>query len=39
MTYFSTPRHVEIKDGDQTVAAAKMTPSREADGTARVSLP
>jgi hypothetical protein len=33
MTYPSTPRHVEIKDGHQTVAAVKMTTSREADGT------
>jgi hypothetical protein len=33
-----TPRHVEIKDGDQTVAAAQVTTSQEADGTAQASL-
>jgi hypothetical protein len=33
-----TPRHVEIKDGDQTVAAAEVTTSPEADGAAQVSL-
>jgi hypothetical protein len=33
-----TPRHVEIKDGDQTVAAAEVTTSQEADGTAQASL-
>jgi hypothetical protein len=38
MTDPGTPRHVEIKDGDQTVAAAKVTTSREADGTAQASL-
>ena len=31
-------RHVEIKDGDQTVAAAEVTTSPEAGGTAQVSL-
>ena len=30
-------RHVEIKDGDQTVAAADVT-TEEAEGTARASL-
>jgi hypothetical protein len=39
MTDPSTPRHVEIKDGDQTVAAAEVTTSPEPDGTARASLP
>jgi hypothetical protein len=33
-----TPRHVEIKDGDQTVAAAEVTTAPEADGTAQASL-
>jgi hypothetical protein len=33
-----TSRHVEIKDGDQTVAAAEVTTSQEADGTAQASL-
>jgi hypothetical protein len=33
-----TPRHIEVKDGDQTVAAAEVTTSGEADGTARTSL-
>jgi hypothetical protein len=33
-----TPRHVEIKDGDQTVAAAEVTTSPEVDGTAQASL-
>ncbi|HXL88041.1 MAG TPA: hypothetical protein VN969_03495 [Streptosporangiaceae bacterium] len=33
-----TPQHIEIKDGDQTVAAAEVTTSGEADGTARASL-
>ena len=38
MTSPDTPRHIEIKDGDQTVAAAEVTISREAGGTARASL-
>lgn len=33
-----TSRHVEIKDGDQTVAAAEVTTSKEADGTVQASL-
>ena len=33
-----TPRHIEIKDGDQTVATAEVTTSQEADGTAQASL-
>jgi uncharacterized phage protein gp47/JayE len=35
MTSPDTPRHIEIKDGDQTVAAADVTT---AGGTARASL-
>lgn len=38
MTDPDTPRHVEIKDGDRTVAAAEVTTSQEADGTAQASL-
>ena len=38
MTDPDTSRHIEIKDGDQTVAAAEVTTSHEADGTARASL-
>lgn len=38
MTSPDTPRHVEIKDGAQTVAAAEVTTSQEADGTAKASL-
>jgi hypothetical protein len=38
MTNPEAPRHVEIKDGDQTVAAAKVTTSQNAGGTARASL-
>jgi len=38
MTSSDTPRYIEIKDGDQTVAAAEVTTSSEADGTARASL-
>ena len=34
----SAPRHVEIKDGDQTVAAAEVTTSPEPGGTAQASL-
>lgn len=33
-----TPRHIEVKEGDQTVAAAEVTTSQEADGTAQASL-
>jgi hypothetical protein len=33
-----TPRHVEVKDGDQTVAAAEVTTVKGAAGTARTSL-
>jgi uncharacterized phage protein gp47/JayE len=38
MTSPDTARHVEIKDGDQTVAAAEVTTSGRAGGTARASL-
>jgi hypothetical protein len=37
----STPdpaRHVEVRDGDQIVAAAEVTTARGPDGTARTSL-
>jgi hypothetical protein len=33
-----TPLHVEVKEGDQTVAAAEVTTSQEADATAQASL-
>jgi RecB family exonuclease len=33
-----TPRHVEVKDGDQTIAAAEVTTAEGAEGTARTSL-
>jgi hypothetical protein len=36
MTDQDAPRHVEIKAGDQTVAAAEVSPAP--DGTARASL-
>src|SRR5205823_10228470 len=32
------PRHVEVKDGGQTVAAAEVTPCERAAGTVRTSL-
>ena len=38
MTDPRTPRHVEIKDGDQTVAAAEVTTSPEPGATAQASL-
>jgi hypothetical protein len=38
MTGPDTPRHVEIKDGGQTVAAAEVTTSTGADRTVRTSL-
>jgi uncharacterized phage protein gp47/JayE len=38
MTDPGTSRHVEIKDGDQTVAAAEVTTSQQAGGTAQASL-
>jgi uncharacterized phage protein gp47/JayE len=33
-----TSRHIEIKDGDQTVAAAEVATSQQAGGTAQASL-
>jgi uncharacterized phage protein gp47/JayE len=33
-----TPRYIEVKDGDQTVAAAEVTTSQEDAGTAQASL-
>jgi hypothetical protein len=38
MTNPNTSRHIEIKDGDQTVAAAEVTTSQEGGGTAQASL-
>jgi hypothetical protein len=38
MTNPDTSRHIEIKDGDRTVAAAEVAASQEAGGTARASL-
>jgi len=38
MTNPETSRHVEIKDGDQTIAAAEVTVSGETAGTVRASL-
>jgi hypothetical protein len=38
MTDPGAPRHVEIKDGDQKVAAAEVTTSPGPHGTAHVSL-
>jgi hypothetical protein len=38
MTSPNTPRHVEIKDGDQTVATAEVTAPEEGGGTARTSM-
>ena len=38
MTHPDTPRHVEIKVGDQTVAAAEVTTAAGPEGTARTSL-
>jgi len=38
MTDPATSRHVEIKDGDQTVAAAEVTTSQPSGGTAQASL-
>jgi hypothetical protein len=32
------PRHVEVKEGGQTVAAAEVTTAEGAEGTARTSL-
>lgn len=38
MTDPDKPRHIEIKDGNRTVAAAEVTTSKGAEGTARTSL-
>ena len=38
MTHPETPRYVEVKDGDHTVAAAEVTTARGPAGTARTSL-
>ena len=38
MTESDCSRHIEIKDGDQTVAAAEVTTAQGAEGTARTSL-
>jgi uncharacterized phage protein gp47/JayE len=38
MTDPETSRHVEIKDGDQTIAAAEVAVSQESAGTVRASL-
>jgi len=38
MTDPGTPQHVEIKDGEDTVAAAEVTTSPEPGGTAHASL-
>jgi hypothetical protein len=38
MTSPGKSRHVEVKDGDQTVAAAEVTTAGQAEGTVRTSL-
>jgi len=38
MTNPDKSRRVEVKDGDQTVAAAEVTPVEHAEGTVRASL-
>ena len=38
MTSEDKCRHVEVKDGDQTVAAAEVTTVHNAEGTVRTSL-
>ena len=38
MTNPDTSRHIEIKDGDQTLAAAEVVASQETGGTVRASL-
>jgi len=38
MTNPDTPRHIEIRDGDQTIAAAEVMTRGEAGKTARVLL-
>ena len=38
MTSPDKSRHIEVKDGDQTVAAAEVTTPDNAEGTVRTSL-
>lgn len=38
MTDPGIQRHIEVKDGDRTVAAAEVTTSREPDATVQASL-
>ena len=38
MTDSGLHRHIEVKDGDETVAAADVTTPPEAEGTAQASL-
>ena len=38
MTNPDTSRHIEVKDGSQTVVAAEVAASQEAGGTVRASL-
>ena len=38
MTSPRNPRHVEVKEGDQIVAAAEVTTSGQTGGTVRTSL-
>jgi hypothetical protein len=38
MTGPDKPRHIEVKDGDQTVCAAEVTACGQVDGTVRTSL-
>jgi hypothetical protein len=38
MTNPDASRHVEVKDGDQSIAAADVTTAAGAEGTARASL-
>ena len=38
MTDPDTPRHVEIRDGDHTIATAEVMTCEEATGTARIWL-
>jgi hypothetical protein len=38
MTDPDMPRHIEVKEGDRTVAAAEVTTARGPEGTARTSL-
>jgi hypothetical protein len=38
VTSHGKPRHVEVKEGDRTVAAAEVMPVEHAEGTVRTSL-